>query len=165
MSNITYRGGPSIEEVQQRVRSDTIYKMSSNENPLGPSTLAVRAIRSAASGLNLYPPRDDGRLCHALAEFHGRQLTPAHFVSAAGGVELLAMIARAFLQAGEEVIICPPTFGWYVKSSEKAQARQVYVPLQPDTFACDIDGILAAVTKHTFAIPTPRPAQPFPKHR
>lgn len=149
MTQITYRGGPTIEEVSQRAKSSKIFKMSSNENPLGPSPLAVAAIRTAADGLNLYPARDDGRLCQALADLHGRQLTPAHFVSAVGGVELLELIARAFLQPGDEVILCPPTFGWYVKTTEKVGANQVFVPLKADTFAHDVDGILTAVTKRT----------------
>lgn len=149
MTKITYRGGPSIEEVSRRVKSEKIYKMSSNENPLGPSPMAVAAIRAAADGLNLYPPRDDIHLCQALAEYHGRQLTADHFVSAVGGVELLELIARALLQPQDEVILCPPTFGWYVKTTEKVGANQVLVPLQADTFAHDIDGILTAVTSRT----------------
>lgn len=160
MNTITYKGGPSIEEVRQRVKANTLYKLSSNENALGPSPLAVAAIQAASANLHIYPPRDDGRLRSALAEFHGRSLTSDHFVTAVGGVELLHLIARAFLQADDEVIICPPTFGWYVASSQQLGAKPVYVPLKADTFAHDIEGILTAVTPRTRLIYICNPNNP-----
>ncbi len=149
MSKITYAGGPSIEEVRSRVKSGKIYKLSSNENPLGPSPLAVAAIRQATPDLNLYPARDDGRLCTTLAQFHGRDLTADHFTTAVGGVELLELIARAFLKAGDKVIVCPPTFGWYVRSTEKLGVQPIFVPLVSKTFALDVAAVLTAVTDHT----------------
>lgn len=160
MAEISYRGGPSLEEARQKAKTDTIHKLSSNENPLGPSAKAVTAMQAAFANLNLYPPRSDGRLCQALAHFHGRALTPNHFVTAVGGVELIELLSRAFLQENDEVIVCPPTFGWYVSTAKRVKAQPVYVPLQADTFAHDIDGILTAVTERTRLIYICNPNNP-----
>ncbi len=149
MQNIHYSGGLSIEEVRSQIHSDRIFKMSSNENPLGPSAQVVEAIRKAAPELNIYPPRDDQTLRQALASFHGRGLRPDHFFSAVSGVEVLEMVARALLSPEDEVIVCPPTFGWYLLSARRQGVRVVEVPLGAGSFAHDIDAILQAANERT----------------
>jgi histidinol-phosphate aminotransferase len=149
MSKITYAGGMSIEQMRSRIKTDKIYKMSSNENPLGPSAQVVDAIQAEAASLNLYPDNDDGRFREALAAFHGRGLTQAHFFTAVSGVEVLELLARTFLQPGDEAIVCPPLFGWYVRSVEQQGGTVVTVPLHPHTFTHNIDAILAAITPRT----------------
>jgi histidinol-phosphate aminotransferase len=149
MSEITYAGGLSVSEVQAQVKSEKVYKLSSNENPLGPSPGVVAAIQSAAPSLHLYPDRDDIHLRQALTAFHGRHLTENHFVSAVSGIEMIGLIARTFLQPEDEVIVCPPTFGWYVVTANRLRAKLVKVSLDATTFAHDVDAILAAVTEQT----------------
>lgn len=160
MSEITYAGGLSVSEVQEQVKSEKVYKLSSNENPLGPSPQVVAAIQAAAKSLNLYPDRDDIHLREALASFHGRSLTEYHFVSAVSGIEMIGLIARTFLQPGDEVIVCPPTFGWYVVTAKRLGAELVTVPLDVETFAHDVDGVLAAVTERTRLVYVCNPHNP-----
>ena len=50
-----YQGGKPIEEVQRELGISDIIKLASNENPLGPSPLAMEAIQEAATQVNLYP--------------------------------------------------------------------------------------------------------------
>lgn len=122
------------------------YRMCFNENPAGPSPRAVEAVRAAAASLHLYPAPTDQRLCEALAAYHGRGLSTAHFLVADSGYEVLDLVARAFLRAGDEFIVCPPTFGVYERTARLQEARPVTVPLRPESFAHDVEGILAAVT-------------------
>jgi histidinol-phosphate aminotransferase len=160
MSEISYSGGLSISEVMEMVKSEKIYKLSSNESPLGPSPRVLAAIQETAVSLNAYPSRDDGRLRAALAEHHGRGLTEQHFVTTLGGVEVIELLARNFLGPGDEAIICPPTFGWYVSTIKQQNAGLVSIPLDSARFSHDIDGILAAVTERTRLIYICNPHNP-----
>lgn len=149
MAEITYQGGLSVDEVRNQVKSEQIYKLSSNENPRGPSPRVLRAIQEAATSLNFYPPRSDEGFRQALADVYQHELTAAHFVCANSGSEILQVIARAYLQAGDEFIICSPTFGAYVRFAAAQGAQPVDVPLRAADFTHDVDAILAAITDRT----------------
>lgn len=125
------------------------YRMSYNENPLGASPAAVAAIQEAAAGLAQYPPNLDDTLRNALAGLHGRGLTPDHFVTGNSGCDILDLIARAFLNPGDEAVICRPTFPVYEATVRPAGAAIVHVDLPTDTFHYDVDALLAAVTERT----------------
>ena len=133
----------------------TVYKMSSNENPLGCSASVAAAVQAAAAGLGDYPPYVDDKLRAALAELHGRGLTPDYFVTGNGGCDVLALLARALLSPGDgaspqdEVILCPPTFPIYALTAQEAGASVVQVPLEPDAFTYRVDAILDALTDKT----------------
>jgi histidinol-phosphate aminotransferase len=149
MGEISYSGGLSVSEVKDMVKAAKIYKLSSNESPLEPSPQVLTAIQETAVSLNEYPARDDGRLRAALADFHGRGLTEQHFAATVGGVELIDLLARIFLMPGDEAIVCPPTFGWYVSTIQRQGAIPVSVPLDAYRFNHDVGAILAAVTERT----------------
>jgi histidinol-phosphate aminotransferase len=149
MSDIRYSGGLSIAATQAKYGVAKIHKMSSNENPLGPSPLALAAVRESAAELHRYPERDDTELRELLAEFHGSGLTADHIFTAVSGVEVLDMIPRGLAQAGDNVIVPTPTFGWYVFSNQRSGVEAIKVPLDPETFAHDNDAILAAVNDRT----------------
>ena len=148
-SHVEYNGGPSIEEVRDRVKASRIHKLSSNENPLGPSPRAIEAIRHTAESLQMYPPRGGQRLRDALASHHGHTLTPEHFLGANSGYELIDLVGRTFLDAGDEIIISSPTYRAYAWAAERQDARVVDVRLTPRDFALDLDDVLAAVSPRT----------------
>ena len=142
----TYKGGASVDEVRSRVKAGRIYKLSSNENPLGPSPLALAAVNEEMANLNRYPPRNDSSLRRALAQFHA--LDESCFFTGSGGFEVLELVARSLLTGGDEVIICPPTFGVYARTAQAQGAVVVEVPLKED-FALDVAALLEAVTPRT----------------
>jgi histidinol-phosphate/aromatic aminotransferase/cobyric acid decarboxylase-like protein len=81
-----------------------VYKLSSNENPLGASPAAIEAVRWAAEHLELYPDGSATKLREAIAEVHG--LNPANILCSNGSDELLensARIARLLLEKGVNV--------------------------------------------------------------
>ena len=149
MSTITYQGGLSVDEVRNQVKAAQIHKLSSNENPRGPSPHVVKAIQDAAISLNSYPPRSDDALRQALVETYDRGLTTDHFVCTNSGSEALQIITRAYLEAGDEFIICSPTFGAYVRFASTQGAIPVDAPLRAADFSHDVDAILAAITERT----------------
>lgn len=135
------------DDARQKYGLSRLIEMGSNESPMGPSPLAVEAIRQAAARLNRYPPMGDELLRQALADTIG--LTPDNFCTANGGSEVLEMIAAAFLNPGDECIICRPTFPVYEITARRAGARVQYVDLETKSFAYNIEPILAAISPQT----------------
>lgn len=160
MPDLEYKGGPSIEEVRDRVEADHIYKLSSNENALGPSPKVLEAIQKTAASLHLYPPREDDALREHIANYHGKGLTKDHIYTGNSGSEVVELLNRAFVQPGDEVIVGSPTFGLYKRLAGKLEATLIDVPLQADTFAYDIPAILDAVTERTRLVYVCNPNNP-----
>ncbi|HFB99394.1 MAG TPA: histidinol phosphate aminotransferase, partial [Phaeodactylibacter sp.] len=102
-----YKGGKTRDEV---TFNGPIYKLSSNENPLGSSPKAIAAIQAHLQHLSEYPDRTDARLRIALSDFYEKKLTPEQFVTANSGVGILELIVHAFLGEGLECIASNPAF-------------------------------------------------------
>lgn len=136
----------------------TPYRLGSNENPLGTSPKAQAAISNAAAGLWQYPPRSDESFRQVVAGYHG--LNMDNVAIANSGCDALWLIAQAALDGDSQAIICPPTFPVYALTAQKRGADIVNVPLDSDTFALDVDGILAAVTAKTQAVYLCNPNNP-----
>ena len=144
-----YKGGKSKSEVEKLIGKKKLYKLSSNENYLGSSPKALKAIRSRINDLNIYPERTDVRLRHALSDFYGGLFSPDQFVTDNSGVALLEMIERAFLSPGNEIIVCNPAFKPYHMFARKLGANVVDVKLKGKYYKLDIPGILKAINKKT----------------
>lgn len=144
-----YKAGLSIEEVQSLAAGKEITKLSSNENPFGPSGKAVAAAKEALENAHIYPPRNDADLCASIAAFHGRGLEPEQVFAGNSGVEALSLIEDALTNPGDRAIICPPSFGAYASSLGKKGVGIDRVPLIEPSFDPDPDAILAAVTPET----------------
>ncbi|MBN1221538.1 MAG: histidinol-phosphate transaminase [Anaerolineae bacterium] len=155
-----YVGGASIESIKKEYNLDDVIKLASNESPLAPSPLAIKAIQEAAANLNRYPPMGDESLREVLAETIGRGTTPDHFVTGNGGCDVLSMMAASFLKQGDEGIICRPTFPVYEITAQRVGARMVYADLNPDHFTYDVKAILGAVTERTRLIYICNPNNP-----
>jgi histidinol-phosphate aminotransferase len=144
-----YVGGASIESIQKEYGLEDVIKIASNENPFGPSPLAVAAIQAAATDLNRYPPMGDEDLRAALAEAIGQGTEPDNFLTGNGGCDVLSMIASSFLDPGDECVICRPTFPVYDITARRRGAQIIYADLNPEHFTYDVEAILSAVTERT----------------
>ena len=122
----SYKGGKGKSEAAPGKK---LFKLSSNENLLGPSPKAVKAIQSHIHTLNEYSDYEGGRFREALSSFYQGILSEEQFVTANSGVEILEMICRAFLEPGLESIVCNPCFGPYALFTKKCGGTVVDVPL------------------------------------
>ena len=143
-----YRGGKAIETIRKQYGLDSIAKLASNENPLPTSPQVTQALQDAISGLNRYPLNSDEPLRNALTEYIGRGVTPEMFISGNGGCDVLLLIARGFLEEGDEAIICPPTFPVYELTIKQMGATAVYAQ-RNDDFSYNMENVLTAVTDKT----------------
>ncbi len=134
--------------------------MGSNESALGPSPNALAAMFDAARGLSRYPPLYDAEFRETLARTISHDLGPEHFVIGNGACDVLSMIARAYLTADTECIICRPTFPVYEQTARLQGASVNYVDLDPETFCYDIDSVIGSVTERTRLIYVGSPNNP-----
>ena len=133
-----------------------IYKLSSNETPLGPSPKAVEAFKNASAELELYPDGQALALREAIGETHG--LNPANILCGNGSDELLGMLARTYLGPGDEGIFTEHGFLVYKIEIQAAGATPVVVKERNER--ADVDAILAAVTPRTKAVFIANPNNP-----
>ncbi len=139
-----------------KAAGETVFKLSANETPLGPSPFAVAAYRKLADRLQDYPDGDAAALRAAIADAHG--LSADRIVCGAGSDELLALLAQAYLGAGDEAIHTAHGFMMYRIDILAAGARPVAVP-ETDERA-DVDAILSHVTPKTRMIFLANPNNP-----
>ena len=152
-----YTPGKPIEEVQREVGLDDIIKLASNENPLGPPPEAVKAIQDAAATVYLYPDGNCFYLKAALAKRY--DITSEQIVIGHGSDEILELLAKAYLEAGDEVVIAEPTFSEYIFVSQLLAAVPVAVPVDKD-YKHDLKAMLKAVTPKTKMIVLCNPNNP-----
>ena len=153
-----YVGGKSKDEVDTGGKA--LYKLSSNENLLGSSPMAVEAIKQHLHLLGEYPDNVDTRLQKALSDFYGGQLEAGQFITAPSGSETLDLIIRAFLEEGLEYIYSNPCFKPYQMFSDKMGAVGIDIRLTDPDFELNIQGILDAITERTRLIFLTSPNNP-----
>jgi histidinol-phosphate aminotransferase len=133
-----------------------VFKLSSNETPLGASPKAIEAFRSAAGNLERYPDGQAKELRQAIADVHG--LNVANILCGNGSDELLGLLCHTYLGAGDEGIITEHGFLVYKIQIMAAGATPVTVKERDCTV--DVDAILAAVTEKTKMVFIANPANP-----
>jgi histidinol-phosphate aminotransferase len=122
-----------------------IVKLSSNENPLGPSPKAMAALQAAISEIHRYPDAGAVALRSALAERH--TLSPDMVMCTNGSDEAVLLLCLALLREGDEVVMAEGTFISYLIRSLVMGAKPVRVPL--NNYAHDLPALAAAVTPRT----------------
>jgi histidinol-phosphate aminotransferase len=133
-----------------------VLKLSSNENPFGPSPLARGAFERAAGSLHLYPDSTHAALRAAIAEVHG--LDAARIICGDGSGEIISLLAQAYSGPGTEVVHTEHGFGLYRIYALAAGAAPVEVP--EARRRTDVDTILAACGARTGLVFVANPNNP-----
>lgn len=118
-----YQPGKPIEELERELGIANAIKLASNENLLGPSPLALAAIRESADQVALYPDANGFALKRALAK--RLQITEASITLGNGSNDLLDLVARAFVGPGDEVIYSQYAFLVYALVTKAVGGRAV----------------------------------------
>lgn len=157
------RAKPSIMKIAPYVagRSEAgpgvkVHKLSSNETPLEPSPLVIQACREALANLPFYPDGSASKLREVIAEIHG--LARHRIVCGNGSDELIGLLARLYLDAGDEVVLSEYGFLVYRIQALATGATPV---LAPDRDYCaDVDALIARVTDRTKIVFLANPGNP-----
>jgi histidinol-phosphate aminotransferase len=142
-----YDPGKPLELLSEELGLPGLVRLSANENPLGPSPAVVAAIVRDAGRVHLYPDGGSQALRDALGRRLG--LAPDQIVIGNGADELLALIAWAAFDRGDEVIVPSPSFEPYTTVVTVAGAEVQQSPLVG--YEMDLDDMLARVTARTKA--------------
>ena len=133
-----------------------IAKLSSNENPWGPSPMAVAAMQAVLADGHRYPDPASTELREALGEKYG--VDPAHIICGTGSDEILHMIASAFAGPGDEIIHVRHGFAVYEGATRRVGATPVVVT--DVDYTADVGAVLAAITPATRIIYLANPNNP-----
>ena len=140
-----YVPGKPMEELERELGIARSIKLASNENPLGPSPMALDALRDALSQLHRYPDGSGHTLVQALAQHLG---CPAEaIVIGNGSDDIIALLAHTLLRPGERAVMPQPSFLMYEIAVRTVGAEPVFVPLQD--LAIDLEGMRRAVDADT----------------
>lgn len=133
-----------------------VIKLASNENPFGPSPAALAAIKQEASRLQMYPDQKSGALRAALAL--KTSLPEDNFICGNGSDDIMQIIAAAYLNPGEKVVVSENSFSVYELVTKLFGGELVKVPLK--NFQQDLGAIAAAVDTKTKIVFLTNPHNP-----
>ncbi len=155
-SLVPYEGGKPVEELQRELGVSEAVKLASNENPLGPSPLALEAMRGVLGGVHRYPDGAAYRLRERIAAHHGVPMTEV--IHGAGSNELLDLAVRTFMTPAQHLVFAEPAFVVY-----RIAALTYGVPFSavPTTnLTHDLEAMAAAVTPKTRVVFVANPNNP-----
>ena len=153
-----YQPGRPIEEVARELGlpATSIIKVASNENPFGPSPLAVAAMQQAIAGVNLYPDGNAFYLKQKLAAKLG--VEPANLVLGNGSNDIIEFIGHALLAPGADVVVSQYCFAIYPIVTKLFGANVITVPAK--NYGHDLPAMLRAITPNTRVVFVANPNNP-----
>jgi len=154
----TYQPGRPIEEVARELNllADSIIKVASNENPFGPSPLALAAMQKVLANLNLYPDGNAFYLKQKLAAKLG--IEPSNLILGNGSNEIIEFVSHALLAPGADVVVSQFCFAIYPIVAKMFGANVISVPAQ--NYGHDLPAMLQAITPKTRIVFVANPNNP-----
>jgi histidinol-phosphate aminotransferase len=139
-----YTAGTTVQQAKARFGLKNVVKLSSNENPLGPSPRAMAAL-AAIPNAHIYVDDDHPDLRTRIGERHG--VGKDHVIVGHGSNDILLTLFATFVSPSDEVVMADPTFSLFHKDAALFDATSVRVALRDGVH--DLDAMLAAVTPRT----------------
>jgi histidinol-phosphate aminotransferase len=140
-----YVPGKPVAELQRELGINQAVKMASNENALGPSPLAIRAIQDHLQSAHVYPESSAPELRQAIAQHFG--VGADSVILGNGSDEIMQMAAHLLVRPGDEAVIGANTFSMYRIVTEAFGGKTIRVPLKE--YRLDLEAMAAAVTDRT----------------
>ena len=150
-----YKPGKPVRQAELESGVSCI-KLASNENPFGPSPLAIEAIRRASTDVHFYPDNDLIELRGALAEIH--EVDSNQVMITSGSTSFLDLIARTLLRPGLNAVTSKHSFIVYPLVTRAAGATLIEAPTRNHHF--DLDAIADAVNPDTRVVYLANPNNP-----
>jgi len=154
----TYQPGRPIEEVARELNLpvEGVIKVASNENPLGPSKLALAAMKKALPDTNFYPDGNAFYLKHKLAA--KLDVAPGNLVLGNGSNEILEFLGHALLAPGTDIVVAQYSFAIYPIVAKMFGAEVITVPAK--NYGHDLPAMRAAITPRTRIVFVTNPNNP-----
>ena len=152
-----YEPGKPIEELEHEDGAGDVIKLASNENPLGPSPMAIAAVRAALAEVNRYPDGGCWALTRKIAARH--QVGMERIFAASGSVEVLNLLAFLFLRPGLNAVFSEHGFAIYALATAAAGGEGRAIPMKPG-YNFDLDAIAGAIDGSTRLVFLDNPNNP-----
>lgn len=151
-----YQAGKPIEELQRELGLDSIVKLASNENPLGPSKKSLAAVALAAADMSRYPDSNGFELKRALAE--KLSVNAAQITLGNGSNDVLDLVARAYLEPGKSAVYSQHAFVVYPLAVQSCGARSIVVKARD--WGHDLNAMADAIDNDTAVVFIANPNNP-----
>ncbi len=125
---VPYPPGKPLKELEREYGISNCLKMASNENPLGPSPLALEAISNSLENLHRYPDGSCYYLVNALAD--QLDISPDQLVLGNGSNEIIDLLVSSFVAPGDEVLSSFPSFLVYQNAVQIRDGINRVLPLK-----------------------------------
>jgi histidinol-phosphate aminotransferase len=142
-----YVPGKPVEEVERELGLSNVIKMASNENPLGPSSLSVKAMQDSLEKMHIYPDGSCFYLRQALSS--GLNVKPEQLIFGNGSDEILSFLTMDYINPGDEAVTVAPSFSEYDFALRLMGGVPRSVPLTGNNFSYDLEAVLKAVNEKT----------------
>ena len=153
---IPYVPGKPVEELEREIGIKDAVKIASNENPLGPSPLAEKAVKEAVHKSNWYP---DGDAFYLKEKLSGKlEIEADTLIFGNGSNDVIDIAARTFMKPGDEAIFGEYAFIVYPISTQAVGAKAVISPM-PD-YTHDLRDMYSRITEKTKIIFIANPNNP-----
>jgi histidinol-phosphate aminotransferase len=160
-SLVPYKPGKPIAETQREYGLSEVYKLASNENPLGPSPKAMFALRHALENMHRYPDPAGYALIKKLSEVW--KCAPEHLALGNGSNEIIDLLIRIYCEPGDSILISKASFIAYEICAQAARVNTFKVEMA-DGFKVDLNQLaeefLAHPERRTKLIFIPNPNNP-----
>lgn len=152
-----YQAGKPIDELAREKNLTRISKLASNENPIGPSPMAIREMTNTLWDVHRYPDMGAHQLKQSLCALY--KLKPENIVLGSGSEGIMGYICRAFLQPDEEVVTAENTFIGFLILAKSVGAKLIQVPRRAD-YKYDIEAMAKKITTNTKIVYIANPDNP-----
>ena len=149
---------PVPPQQAQSTAAPRLIKLDSNENPFGPSPLAIEAMQSATSAASSYPDDDSSELRRRLSLHHTVPLDQV--LVTAGSTQMLSLLCHAMLAPGMNAVTSELSFVVYAMATHAAGAELIRTPMRNHGEGFDVDAILAAINDNTRLVFLANPNNP-----
>jgi histidinol-phosphate aminotransferase len=153
---VAYVAGKPIDETKRQLGLKEVIKLASNENPLGCSPKALKAMRKVVASVNRYPDSNNFYLKRKLAK--SLNVGPDNLILGNGSDELIDIIIKTFVNDDENIITSDTTFLEYEITAAVNNRKVVKVPLR--YFKYDLESIRKRIDKKTKLIFIANPNNP-----
>lgn len=151
-----YQPGKPVEDLERELGIKNAIKLASNENPMGPSPLALKAVDKILSGIHRYPDGNALRLKEAISNEYDvgiEQITVGN-----GSNDIIEFVVRSFLSAQDSAVFSKHAFAVYPLAVQTVGAEGIEVPAV--NWGHDLSAMSDAIKENTKLVFIANPNNP-----
>lgn len=139
---VPYKAGKPISETKREYGLTEVFKLASNENPLGPSPKAIVAIQQALQNQHRYPDPSAFDLLNVLSDVWGFETENLGVGN--GSDELIDLLTRIYCEPGDSILTSEASFAAYPISAQANRVRTIRTPMTSD-YKFDVEALVKRV--------------------